>query len=146
MQDHLDKVYRDLVVFVRDELVKKINHRQINAVVGPNNKKRKVTKPWFLLAPSTSSQLSDTATRSIALQREGKDTSKENDIGETNTVRPSVYDYGKVPTISKFSGSTPVPKSESSFEDWKLEVESLIEMNMYPDIAIAQNIRRSLVG
>ena len=47
MQDHLDKVYRDLVVFVRDELVKKINHRQINAVVGPNNKKRKVTKPWW---------------------------------------------------------------------------------------------------
>ena len=33
LQDHLDKVYSDLVVFVKDEMVKKINHRQINAVV-----------------------------------------------------------------------------------------------------------------
>ena len=106
----------------------------------------KTFQPDMKLAPPTSSQLSDTAPRSFALQRQGKDNSKENDVGETNTVRPPVYDYGKVPTISKFSGSTPVPKSESSFEDWKLEVESLIEMNMYPDIAIAQNIRRSLVG
>ena len=65
--------------------------------------------------------MSDTATRSVALQREEKDNSKENDIAETNTVRPLVYDYGKVPTISKFSGSIPVPKSESNFEDWKLE-------------------------
>ena len=47
LQDHLDKVYSDLVVFVKDEMVKKINHRQINAVVGHNNKKRKVSKPWW---------------------------------------------------------------------------------------------------
>ena len=52
----------------------------------------------------------------------------------------------KPPSIGKFSGADPVPKSESCFEDWKLEVESIIEMKVYHDISIAQAIRKSLTG
>ena len=33
-QKHLDKAYADFVVFVKDEMIQKLNHRQINAVVG----------------------------------------------------------------------------------------------------------------
>lgn len=50
------------------------------------------------------------------------------------------------PYVGKFSGSDPVPKSESSFDDWKLEVESLKAAKIYPDISIAQAMRKSLSG
>ena len=46
-QEHINKAYSDLVVFVKDEMINKIDHRQINAVIGHNNKKRKVKKPWW---------------------------------------------------------------------------------------------------
>ena len=46
-QEHLDKAYADFVVFVKDEMIQKLNHRQINAVVGYINKKRKLKKPWW---------------------------------------------------------------------------------------------------
>ena len=50
------------------------------------------------------------------------------------------------PYIGNFSGSDPKPKQESSFEDWKLEVESLIAAKIYPEISISQAIRKSLKG
>ena len=49
------------------------------------------------------------------------------------------------PYIGTFSGSEPKPKHESSFEDFKLEVESLIA-KIYSNIDIAQAIRKALRG
>lgn len=50
------------------------------------------------------------------------------------------------PYIGTFSGSEPKPKHESSFEDFKLEVESLIAAEIYSNIDIAQAIRKALKG
>ena len=50
------------------------------------------------------------------------------------------------PNLCRFSGMDPVPKSESSFEGWKLEVDCLIGSKMYPDHIINQLIRNSLSG
>lgn len=50
------------------------------------------------------------------------------------------------PYVGIFSGTEPRPKSESSFEDLKLEVESLIAATIYPDVSISQAIRKSLRG
>ena len=46
-QEHLDKVYLDFVSLVKDEMHDKLNHRTVKAVIGKNNKKRKVKKPWW---------------------------------------------------------------------------------------------------
>ena len=46
----------------------------------------------------------------------------------------------------RFSGMDPVPKSESSFEGWKLELDCLIGSKMYQDHIINQLIRNSLSG
>ena len=45
VQDHFDKAYADLVNLVRDEMIIKLNHRQVTAVIGHDNKKRKTKKP-----------------------------------------------------------------------------------------------------
>lgn len=41
------------------------------------------------------------------------------------------------PYVVKSSGDDPVPKPESSFEDWKLEYERLKAAIIYTDISIA---------
>ena len=48
------------------------------------------------------------------------------------------------PYISQFSGVDPIPKNESSFEAWKLEIESLRRSNIFPEYLITQSIRNSL--
>ena len=48
------------------------------------------------------------------------------------------------PYITPFSGIDPVPKNESSFEDWRVEIRSLIESGEYSDYEVAQLIRNSL--
>lgn len=48
------------------------------------------------------------------------------------------------PYLGTFSGTSPKPKNESSVDDWKLEVESLIAAKIYPDVSISQAIRKSL--
>ena len=47
-------------------------------------------------------------------------------------------------SIGIFSGAEPRPKNEGSFEDWKLEAESLIAAHRYSDLAITQAMRKSL--
>ena len=49
-----------------------------------------------------------------------------------------------MPYISKFSGVDPIPKNESSFEAWKLEIESLRKPNIFPEYLITQSIINSL--
>ncbi|KAH3724946.1 hypothetical protein DPMN_050773 [Dreissena polymorpha] len=46
--------------------------------------------------------------------------------------------------ISSFSGEVPVPRSESSFEDFKLEVDSV--KVIYADHVVKQGLRRALKG
>ena len=48
------------------------------------------------------------------------------------------------PYITPFSGIDPVPKNESSFEDWRIEIRSLIESGEYSDYEVTQLIRNSL--
>ena len=48
------------------------------------------------------------------------------------------------PYITPFSGTDPVPKNESSFEDWRIEIRSLIESGEFSDYEVAQLIRNSL--
>ena len=48
------------------------------------------------------------------------------------------------PYITPFSGIEPVQKNECSFEDWKLEIQCLIQLGAYPDYIVAQCIRNSL--
>ena len=48
------------------------------------------------------------------------------------------------PNITPFSGMEPVQKNECSFEDWKLEIQCLIQSGAYPDYIVAQCIRNSL--
>ena len=45
-QKHLDQSYLDFVTFIKDEMKNKLNHRTVYAVIGNNNKKRKVKNPW----------------------------------------------------------------------------------------------------
>ena len=46
-QEHLDRIYLDFVSLVKDEMQDKLNHRTVQAVIGNNNKKRKVKKQWW---------------------------------------------------------------------------------------------------
>ena len=48
--------------------------------------------------------------------------------------------------VNRFSGIDPVPKSESSFEEWKIEIECMMNSKMYPDHVINQALRNSLTG
>ena len=48
------------------------------------------------------------------------------------------------PYITPFSGTDPIQKNESSFEDWKVEIQCLIKSGSYPDYVVAQCIRNSL--
>ena len=50
------------------------------------------------------------------------------------------------PYLTQFSGTEPVPKNESSFEDWKAETQCLIKSTVYPESIVSQAIRNSLKG
>ena len=117
---------------------------QIKSVID----KQKPSLPKSRIDDSDMSKALDKADRSIASQKEGKDKSSEKVLGKINPIKLPTQEslYLKPPSIGKFSGADPVPKSESCFEDWKLEVESIIEMKVYHDISIAQAIRKSLTG
>ena len=79
---------------------------------------------------------------------EGSGNSERGDKGNQST------DSGFImkPFLGTFSGTVPRPKNESSFDDWRVEVESLIASKHYSDFyhclsfyfAISQAIRKSL--
>ena len=48
------------------------------------------------------------------------------------------------PNITPFSGADPIPKNESCFEDWRVEIQSIIESGRYPDYVVTQLIRNAL--
>lgn len=50
------------------------------------------------------------------------------------------------PKFSVFSGEEPKPKNESSFEEWKYEVNCIRRDDLYKDAEVAQAIRKSLKG
>ena len=50
------------------------------------------------------------------------------------------------PYINFFSGADPLPKTESAFEEWMLEVENLRKAKQYPDLSIDHAIRSLLKG
>ena len=48
------------------------------------------------------------------------------------------------PHFSQFSGVDPIIKNKSSFEAWKMEIESLGKSTIFPEYLIIQSIRNSL--
>ena len=58
---------------------------------------------------------------------------------ETNTKADFLMPY-----LPQFSGTEPIPKNESSFEDSKAETQCLIKSKVYPDYIVNQAIRSSL--
>ena len=45
-QEHLNQTNSDFADFIKDEMKNKFKPRQINIVLGYDNKKRKIKKPW----------------------------------------------------------------------------------------------------
>ena len=71
--------------------------------------------------------------------------------GATGSVKPEPsssarpeFTYLNKPYISQFSGVEPTPKNESTFEAWRLKIESLRSPNMFPEYMVTQSIRNSL--
>ena len=71
--------------------------------------------------------------------------------GATGSVKPEPsssarpeFTYLNKPYISQFSGVEPTPKNESTFESWRLEIESLRSSNIFPEYMVTQSIRNSL--
>ncbi len=54
--------------------------------------------------------------------------------------------YQQPPRISIFSGETPIPKGEVSFENWTFEVRCLLRDDTYTPTTLIQSIRKSLKG
>ena len=120
-------------------------HENVSTVDSTRDRQR-VPLPLIQTEETENSRLSKESDRNESLQKESIE-KKEKVVSETkSTGLPAQESFYMKPYVGKFSGSDPVPKSESSFEDWKLEVESLIEPKIYPDISIAQAIRKSLIG
>ncbi|XP_053406671.1 trichohyalin-like [Mercenaria mercenaria] len=68
------------------------------------------------------------------------------DVNPKKNKEEDIHTFGPKLNISQFSGADPKPKSESSFEEWKREIESVIATRLYKEHVIAQAIRHSLKG
>ena len=68
-------------------------------------------------------------------ESKGKDKDEKPRSGVTHLLKPY---------IGGFSGDQPVPKNESSFEEWSAEVQYLIDSKAYPECTVDQAIRNSL--
>ena len=75
-------------------------------------------------------------------RKEPQEIQREKLVSENTPVLDSFNT--KPPFICIFSGVKPRLRNESSFEDWKLEVDSLMATKVYSDIALTQAIRKSL--
>ena len=65
--------------------------------------------------------------------------------GKTLIRKDGIRDSSEIKlNISSFSGEVPVPRSESSFEDFKLEVDSV--KIIYAEHVVKQGLRRALKG
>ena len=68
-----------------------------------------------------------------------RDASKAED--RDKVISPFVKPY-----VNFFSGTGPVPKNESNFEQWKVEIDSLRDSSGYPEHIVNQVMRNSLKG
>ena len=71
--------------------------------------------------------------------------SKQRDPSKTE-VREKVISPFVKPYVNFFSGTEPVPKNESNFEQWKVEIDSLRDSSGYPEHIVNQVMRNSLKG
>lgn len=93
------------------------------------------------------SQDKEAISKEITDKVEDKKSTKESKKPDEDIpIKPTQEGFYLKPYVGIFSGTEPRPKSESSFEDLKLEVESLIAAKIYPDVSISQAIRKSLRG
>ena len=66
-------------------------------------------------------------------------------ITKEATTKPQTTHLLK-PYTGTFSGTDPVPKNESTYEEWKLEIDCLRKSNMYDEYIVSQSLRNSLKG
>ena len=72
-------------------------------------------------------------------------TNTKSDDKNEHTSKTEVTHLVK-PFVNSFSGIDPTPKNESSFEEWRLETQYLMDCNVYPAYIVNQAIRNSLRG
>ena len=70
---------------------------------------------------------------------------KQNDDNTSAKTQKEISPFVK-PYINFFSGAEPVPKNESTFEEWKVEIDSLRKSPAIPEYAVKQILRNSLKG
>ena len=100
----------------------------------------------------TLKELQETDSRKIIESKTQEFTQQHDEHTEIPAARYEVPDNTPVidsfntkpPFIGLFSDIEPRPWNENSFEDWKLEVDSLMATKVYSDIALTQAIRKSL--
>ena len=66
--------------------------------------------------------------------------------GEKEASAKAAVTHLVKPYKNTFSGTEPIPKNESSFEEWKLETEYLAKSGKYSDETVNLSIRHSLKG
>lgn len=75
----------------------------------------------------------------------GQSSTEQTDNNKDTITKADVTHFVK-PYVNTFSGTEPVPKNESTFEEWKMEIEYLIKSKGYHEVTVKQAIRNSLKG
>lgn len=75
----------------------------------------------------------------------GSSVKKQIDSSNADSKQKEISPFLK-PYINFFSGTEPVPKNESKFEEWKVEIECLRKSSVYPEYIVNQALRNSLKG
>lgn len=65
---------------------------------------------------------------------------------DKNTITKADVTHFVKPYVNTYSGTEPVPKNESTFEEWKIEIEYLIKSKGYHEVTVKQTIKNSLKG
>ena len=84
--------------------------------------------------------------RSGALKGEDSSDRKQIVTSKTSDKQKEIYPCHVKPYINFFSGTEPVPKNESSFERWKVEIDRLRNSSVYPEYIVNQAMCNSLKG
>ena len=70
---------------------------------------------------------------------------KQTDTSSSDGKQKEISPFLK-PYINFFSGTEPVPRNESNFEEWKVEIEYLRKSTVYPEYIVNHTLRNSLKG
>ena len=75
----------------------------------------------------------------------GSSAVKQTDTSSSDGKQKEIFSFLN-PYINFFSGTEPVPKNESNFEEWKVEIECLRKSTVYSEYIVNQALRNFLKG